>query len=229
MDQNERQVIDELFTKLRQAEQRSGGARDADAERQIAAALAQQPAAPYYMSQVILVQEQALNAMNQRVQDLERELAERPAAGSGGGFLSGLFGGGATAQPQRPVAAPAQRLAQRPAQTAAQPGAQAASWPANPPPAGRGWGGAPQPGMGMAPGATGGGGGFLATAASTAMGVAGGVLLANALTGLFAGDEAQAAEAAAAAEPEQDPGLDEPPMDEPMMDDGGDFGSFEEF
>jgi uncharacterized protein len=39
------------------------------------------------------------------------------------------------------------------------------------------------------------GGGFLAGAAQTAMGVAGGVLLANALGGLFAGD-AQAEEAA---------------------------------
>lgn len=38
------------------------------------------------------------------------------------------------------------------------------------------------------------GGGFLAGAAQTAMGVAGGVLLGNMLMGLFEGDEAQAAE-----------------------------------
>ncbi len=45
-------------------------------------------------------------------------------------------------------------------------------------------------------------GGFLAGAAQTAMGVAGGVLLANALAGAFAG-EAEAGEAL----PEEDPGL----------------------
>jgi hypothetical protein len=39
-----------------------------------------------------------------------------------------------------------------------------------------------------------GGGGFLAGAAQTAMGVAGGLLLGNAIAGMFSGDEAQAAE-----------------------------------
>lgn len=55
-----------------------------------------------------------------------------------------------------------------------------------------------------------GGGGFLAGAAQTAMGVAGGVLLANAIGGLFGGSEAQA-------------GQDLQPADEPQ-DAGGDFG-----
>jgi hypothetical protein len=59
-----------------------------------------------------------------------------------------------------------------------------------------------------------GGGGFMAGAMSTAMGVAGGMLLANAVMGAFAGDEAQAAEA-----PPEDTGLD---------DAGGDMGG-EEF
>jgi uncharacterized protein len=50
------------------------------------------------------------------------------------------------------------------------------------------------PGMGgMAPGR--GGGGFLAGAAQTAMGVAGGVLLGNMIASAFGGDEANAAEA----------------------------------
>ena len=40
------------------------------------------------------------------------------------------------------------------------------------------------------------GGGFLAGAAQTAMGVAGGVLLGNAIAGMFGGDEAQAAQPA---------------------------------
>lgn len=65
-----------------------------------------------------------------------------------------------------------------------------------------------------------GGGGFLAGAAQTAMGVAGGVLLGQAIGSLFGGGEAQAAEAPTEppAPPDTDPG-----------DDGGDFGGFDGF
>lgn len=63
-----------------------------------------------------------------------------------------------------------------------------------------------------------GGGGFLAGAAQTALGVTGGLLLGSALAGLFTGD-AHAAEAEAPPEPEpQDPGMD---------DGGGDWGDFD--
>lgn len=58
------------------------------------------------------------------------------------------------------------------------------------------------------------GGGFLAGAAQTALGVTGGLLLGSALAGLFTGD-AQAAEPEVPADP-QDPGVD---------DAGGDWGS----
>jgi len=67
------------------------------------------------------------------------------------------------------------------------------------------------------------GGGFLAGAAQTAMGVAGGVLLANVIGGMLGGG-AQAAEA--------DPGAGEPPADEvgaddAGFDDGSDLGDME--
>lgn len=88
MDHNDKAAIDGLFDRLRQAETASG-LRDAEAEAHIRETLTRQPAAPYYMAQAVLVQEQALNALNARVEDLERELANRPA---GGGFLGGLFG-----------------------------------------------------------------------------------------------------------------------------------------
>jgi hypothetical protein len=55
------------------------------------------------------------------------------------------------------------------------------------------------------------GGGFLAGAAQTALGVTGGLLLGSVLTGLFTGD-------ANAAEPEMPP---EPAPEDPGMDDGG--------
>ena len=59
MDPKERQVIDDLFGKLRQVESRSPQ-RDPEAEAHIARQVAGLPAAPYYMAQAILVQEQAL-------------------------------------------------------------------------------------------------------------------------------------------------------------------------
>ena len=55
MDQNERQIIDELFGKLRQAETQSGP-RDAQAEGFIREQVARQPAAPYLIAQAIVIQ-----------------------------------------------------------------------------------------------------------------------------------------------------------------------------
>ena len=59
------------------------------------------------------------------------------------------------------------------------------------------------------------GGGFLAGAAQTAMGVAGGVLLGNAIAGMFGGSEAQAAESA--------PAETAPAEDASAADEGGGF------
>ena len=64
-----------------------------------------------------------------------------------------------------------------------------------------------------------GGAGFLAGAAQTAMGVAGGLLLGNALAGIFGSSDAAAADSAQAAE--------DVPADEAGFDDGGDFGDME--
>jgi hypothetical protein len=66
-----------------------------------------------------------------------------------------------------------------------------------------------------------GGGGFLAGAAQTALGVAGGFLLGNAIAGMFGGgSQAQAAEA--------NPQSDQPPAEEPQTDSAGyDDGGFD--
>ncbi len=199
MNTDERSMIEGLFQRLQQAESQSG-ARDPQAESLIQGLVAQQPAAPYFLAQVVLVQEQGLKNLQTRVEELERALAERPQ--SGGGFLGGLFGSRS--------------------QGAAQPAASGAPQPA----AGAGWSNSRFPAQGAAPmqyGPQGGaqGGGFMAGAMQTAMGVAGGVLIGNAVAGLFA-DEAEAAPApaeppaAAPAEPEA-PAAEE---------DGGFFGSF---
>jgi uncharacterized protein len=79
-----------------------------------------------------------------------------------------------------------------------------------------------------------GGGGFLAGAAQTALGVTGGVLLGNAIAGMLGGQEAKATEPAEAktAEPAADSHIDEP-QEEPQteeadFEDGGtDLGDFD--
>lgn len=68
-----------------------------------------------------------------------------------------------------------------------------------------------------------GGSGFLAGAAQTALGVTGGILLGNAIGGLFGGNDAQAAEPPASIE---DTGLDETGLDDSSLD-AGDWGDFD--
>ncbi|MBY6266539.1 DUF2076 domain-containing protein, partial (plasmid) [Azospirillum sp. 412522] len=113
MDQTERQIIDDLFAKLHQAEAQSGP-RDPEAEGLIRERIARQPAAPYLMAQSIVMMEQALAASHARNEELERQLRERPAASApaqsgGGGLFGSLFGGSSrpAPQPSYPAAAPA--------------------------------------------------------------------------------------------------------------------------
>jgi uncharacterized protein len=172
MDHQDRQAIEQLFGKIAQV---AGQAvtPDAQAADFIRSQINRQPNAPYYMAQTIVVQEQALNAAQGRIQQLEHELASRPAGG--GGFLSGLFGGG------QPRPQPQQFYQPQPMH-----------------------GTPPHMAPGMMGGtAPRGGGGFLAGAAQTAMGVAGGVLIGNMIADAFGGgDEAKAADAGQA-EPQQ--------------------------
>jgi hypothetical protein len=178
MDRTDQQAIEGLFSKLAHVEQQSGH-RDADSDRFIKDRIAQQPGAPYYMAQTIVVQEQALEAAQRRIEELEDQNARGQSGQQRGGFFSSMFGNNSA--PQRP-------MSQAPAYGRA--------------PAASPWGG--QPGM-MA---RGGGGGFLAGAAQTAMGVAGGVLLGNAIAGMFAGNEAQAAQSDASEPKAADEGMD---------------------
>lgn len=168
MNNEEQTLIDGLFAKLKQAESNSAP-RDAQAEARIKEHLAQQPGAPYYMAQAILVQEAAVNQLNRQVQQLQAELrqaraqpASAPAQG-GGGFLSSIFGSGA----REPTPPP------RPSSFSRQPGDGWRDGPSSPPPY--------SPPSGQAPA----GRGFLGGALQTAAGVAGGVLLAEGISSLF--------------------------------------------
>jgi hypothetical protein len=198
MDHQDRQAIDGLFRRLEDAE-RQAPPRDAEADSFIQEQVARQPGAPYYMAQTIVMQEYALEQAQARISELEEGARARP---QGGGLFGGLFGGGSS-QP-RPAAAQRQAPGYAP-----------------------GMGQAQAPGFGQSAQA-GRGGGFLAGAAQTAMGVAGGVLLGNAVMGMFSGGEAQAAEAPAET-PAEDAGAAEGGDEGGMFDgffggdDGGDF------
>lgn len=176
MNSEEQSLIDGLFTRLRDAEAQTAP-RDAQAEAQINKHLVQQPAAPYYMAQAMLIQEAAIKRLDQRVKELEAEQAraqeQRP---SSGGFLAGLFGGG---QSQEPRPAPAQQRPDGWGQTRfSQPGG--AAYANNP--------GASNPNdfrPAQAAPAAPQGGGFMRGALQTAAGVAGGVMVADLLTSMF--------------------------------------------
>ena len=186
MSPEERQLLQGLFDRMRP---NANNPRDREAEQLIADNMRQQPYAAYLLSQTVIVQDQALQAANQRLQQLEQEnqsLQSRASAqpSGGGGFLSGLFGGGQSNQapPPRP---PVWN------QGGAQQGYPQQGYPQQ----GGGYpqqgGYAPQPQQGGPwggqPAAPQGGGGFLHGALGAAAGVAGGVLLADSMRGLFGG------------------------------------------
>ena len=210
MNPEERKVIDDLFDKLSQAERQSSQPEPV-AQAHIRSRIEQQPSAPYLMAQTIVAQEHALRGAEARIADVEAELARRPAGG--GGFLAGLFGGGAGQnEPARPGP-----MAPAAMQSAAQPSmGNSTHFGRGMPPA--------QPGQLGQPGR---GGGFLAGAAQTAMGVAGGVLIGSMLGHAFggnsgnSGDKAAAAPAPAPAEPASETTAANDSAD---ADTGGDFG-----
>ncbi|WP_454870595.1 DUF2076 domain-containing protein [Pseudomonas lini] len=185
MNSEEQTLIDGLYSRLQQAETDSAP-RDAQAEARIKEHLTRQPAAGYFMTQAILVQEAAIKSLDeqnkqltQQVQQLQAELQSAKAqaaapAPSGGGFLSSIFGGGS----RDPQPAPTQSAA--PSSTGgwrepARPSFNAQSPQQN-------FGAAPQQNYAPQQAA---GSSFLGGALKTAAGVAGGVMLAQGISSLF--------------------------------------------
>lgn len=182
MSPEETRLLTALFDRVRTA---SSTPRDSDAETLIASAVRDQPTAPYYLAQAVIVQEKGLEAaaahiarLEERIHQLETGNAD-PHHTQQGGFLSSIFG---SSQPQAtapaPVAAPPTTSYRNDATDPAagpwgrapsqQPQAQQPTGPWNPQPAARSAGGS-----------------FLQGALGTAAGVAGGMLLANSLSGIF--------------------------------------------
>jgi uncharacterized protein len=170
MTPDERQLINGLFDRMRGYDLPQ---KDREAEALINQSVRAIPDAPYMLVQSVLVQEQALEAANARVEELEARVRElegaQPQQSGGGSFLGGLFGGG------RPE--PERRVGSVPAI-----GSRAGSVPSMLP-------GRPQPGQEPAQPA---GGGFMRSAMTTAAGVAGGMLLAEGIRNMMGGSGAHA-------------------------------------
>ena len=178
MTPQENELITTLLARLKSA---GGQPKDPEADALIRKAMTEQPDAPYYLVQTVLIQDLSLHNAQQRIDDLEKQLADaqqaaRPTATS---FLGGLFG---TRQPAPPAesAPPAGPWTRSP---------QVAAAPPAPPYSQGGYSqpgyGQPMPGGGGFMGGGMGGGGFLRSAAATAAGVAGGALLFQGISSLF--------------------------------------------
>jgi len=185
MNPQEKELLTTLLDRVKNAPRQD---KDPEADALIRQAMAAQPDLPYYLTQTVLIQDLSLHQAQQRIADLEKQLADAQQAAkpSVGSFLGGLFGSRPPAQASGPAQAgpPQAGPWTRSPQVAAAPPGQPYGQP----------GYAPQPGYGQQPmggggfmggGMGGAGGGFLRSAAATAAGVAGGALLFQGISSLF--------------------------------------------
>ncbi|AWY41337.1 DUF2076 family protein [Pseudomonas putida] len=188
MNSEEQTLIDGLFSRLQQAETEAAP-RDAQAEARIKEHLNRQPAAGYFMTQAILVQEAAIKRLdeqnkqlNQQIQQLQADLQQARAqtaapAPSSGGFLSSIFGG--SSRDSQP--APTQSAPVSSGGGWREPGRS--SFGSQPPQ--QNYAAPPQQNYVPQQQAPSAGSSFLGGALKTAAGVAGGVMLAQGISSLF--------------------------------------------
>ena len=169
---------------------------DQEADSFIAQQFQQNPEARYRITQTAVVQEAALAEAQNRIKRLEWELEQTRQAMQQApqqsqqqrGFFSGLFGGGA--QQAQPGMRPGAPMGQPMGQPQGQQGYGQAFQYSSPPPQPQ-YPPSYQPGMFQR-----GGSGFLGSALTTAAGVAGGMVVGNALMGAFSGHHGDASTAA---------------------------------
>ena len=184
MNSDERQLIADLFERMR-----GYGApeKDREAEALINQSVRATPDAPYMLVQSVLVQEQALQAANNRVLELEEQLrsveeSDRSRGGRSGSFLGSIWGGA--------------RRGEEPRSSVPQVGARATPSAYD----NRGesrspWSQGAQPPQQQPAPAAASGGGFMRSALTTAAGVAGGMLLADSVRNMLGGGHAHASPA----------------------------------
>src|SRR5207245_9449819 len=155
MTPQENELLTTLLDRLKNTPRQP---KDPEADALIRQATAEQPDLPYYLVQTVLIQDLSLHQAQQRIADLEKQLADaqqaaKPTVGS---FLGGLFGSRPPAQPNAPAqAGPWTRSPQVAAPPPAQPYGQPGYAPQP------GYGQQPRGGGGLGGGLTGGGGGVL--------------------------------------------------------------------
>jgi hypothetical protein len=223
MTPEERQLIAGLFDRMR-----SYGAPDKDreAEALIAQSVRANPDATYMLVQSVLVQEQALEASNNRVQDLEEQLramegAQAPRGSRSGSFLGGAWDSGRRGE-EAPSSVPQVGARATPSTYESRsPWSQGSYQPQS----------QPQPQPQQAPPAPS-GGGFMKSALATAAGVAGGMVLADSLRNMLGGGGAHAGSSTLAGpreetdtkyanEGDNDPGTEDADNDPGYEDSGG--------
>ena len=134
MTPQEKDLLTTLLARLKGA---GGQPKDPEADALIRQAMAEQPDMPYYLVQTVLIQDLSLHQAQNRIADLEKQLADaqqaaKPTVGS---FLGGLFGGRPPAPTSStPPAGPWTRSPQVAAAPPATPAAVAAAERRNPPP-----------------------------------------------------------------------------------------------
>jgi uncharacterized protein len=184
MTPEERQLISGLFDRMRGFTLTD---KDGEAEALINSQVTGLRDAPYMLVQSVLVQEHALQQADARIRELEEQVRElqsaaEPQPAGSGSFLGGLFGGRPAAEPARGAATSVPAIGAR-----ATPSAYDSR---------QGWtpqGPGQQPGGPFAQAAQQpGGGGFLRSAMATAAGVAGGMLVAGAISNMLGGHGASA-------------------------------------
>ncbi|HEY1257621.1 MAG TPA: DUF2076 domain-containing protein [Stellaceae bacterium] len=187
MEAQERDLLTTLLARLKST---ASQPKDPEADALIRQAMREQPDAPYFLAQTVLIQDLSLHNAQNQIAELQQQLADaqqaaKPAATS---FLGGLFGSRQPAPPPAPPAAasvpPAGPWSRAP-QVAAAPPAQPYGQPYAQPQPGYQPGYGQPPGGGFMGGGMGGGGGFLRSAAATAAGIAGGALLFQGIESLF--------------------------------------------
>ncbi|MFS1564409.1 MAG: DUF2076 domain-containing protein [Candidatus Arsenophonus phytopathogenicus] len=155
MQSEEKQLIEDLFQRLKQAETPSNSL-DSEANSLIQTLIKQQPESPYFMAQSIIIQEAALQRLTLQIKQLQDEIIQLKSAtekqSTKGSFLSGLI---EKIHPSQPITTITEKPQQQTPQYQQQPNI------------------------------SGGNSGFLSGALKTAAGVAGGVMVGNMLTNMF--------------------------------------------
>lgn len=192
MTPEERQLLEGLFNRIKTA---APAETDKEADELIGKSMKDMPHAGYVLSQAVIVQEEALKAAVAKIEELEghvEELETKASQNAGnssflGGIGKSLFGG--NEPPERPNGERSSGERSFGRGGSGVPSTRSASGISVPPPPGA-QGSSAWTHQGAAPAgqqAAGGGGTFLKGALGAAAGVAGGMLLANAVGGLFSG------------------------------------------